>query len=39
MVVSVGMSTFIGEYTVFWHQIMAAVISALPAFLICFVFQ
>ena len=40
MVVSVGISTFIGEYTVFWHQIMAAaVISALPAFLIFFVFQ
>jgi multiple sugar transport system permease protein len=40
MVVSVGISTFIGEYTVFWHQIMAAaVISALPAFVIFFVFQ
>jgi multiple sugar transport system permease protein len=40
MVVSVGISTFIGEYTVFWHQIMAAaVISALPAFIIFFVFQ
>jgi multiple sugar transport system permease protein len=40
MLVSVGISTFIGEYTVFWHQIMAAaVISALPAFVIFFVFQ
>ncbi len=40
MVVSVGISTFIGEYTVFWHQIMAAaVISALPAFIIFFAFQ
>ena len=40
MLVSVGISTFIGEYTVFWHQIMAAaVISAVPAFLIFFVFQ
>ena len=40
MVVSVGISTFIGEFTVFWHQIMAAaVISALPAFIIFFVFQ
>ena len=40
MLVSVGISTFIGEYTVFWHQIMAAaVISALPAFIIFFVFQ
>jgi len=40
MVVAVGISTFIGEYDVFWHQIMAAaVISALPAFVIFFVFQ
>jgi len=40
MVVSVGISTFIGEYTVFWHQIMAAaVISALPAFILFFAFQ
>jgi ABC-type glycerol-3-phosphate transport system permease component len=40
MVVSVGIGTFIGEYTIFWHQIMAAaVISALPALVIFFIFQ
>jgi multiple sugar transport system permease protein len=31
MVVSVGISTFIGEYTVFWHQIMAAAAHQRPA--------
>lgn len=40
MVVSVGVSTFVGEYTVFWHQIMAAaVVSALPSLILFFVFQ